>query len=174
MVLPRAQVSYPWPPVAMWDYSSFPDECLCCGGSLFLEHPYFHFHLYISYPFSKPVPMPVIFKMPSFLLPFATGPVPCTPKARCVHLINNFITRSVAAWYPNLAPHHLSWRDLSGQGCDFSVFPGMGTERYRRSCSVSQVRGRFLCGPCTHLGMLSVAHGSLPRTSPLTHYSLTF
>ena len=64
--------------------SSIPRaSCLrvCAGGSLFLEHPCPHFHLYISYPASMPRPNGILFKKPTFLLQLLS-PFPRTPKAR--------------------------------------------------------------------------------------------
>lgn len=74
----------------------FLPPCLCSGGPLFLEYLYLHFHLYISDPFSKPVPKPPSAKSP-FFSSHCSQPVRCTAKAHCVHLINTLVTHSVAA-----------------------------------------------------------------------------
>lgn len=67
----------------------------------------------------------IMFKKPSFLLQ-VQSPFHCTPKARCVHLINTLVTCSVEARLlgPNLAPHELE-RSSRAKVC-FSCVPRAG------------------------------------------------
>lgn len=107
----------------------FLPPCLGSGGSLFLEYLCLHFHLciYISDPFSEPVPMSLSSKSPFFSPPIAVNLFHCTAKARRVHLINTLVTHSVAAQLLVSKPGAPPAGEIFQGSAVILLSPGLGT-----------------------------------------------